>query len=253
MRLRESLSRTVAAKVSNGTELIRALAKQHRDETVPTMLAPFDTLLGNGLARGRMTELAGRGARFSIVLAAVAAATSMGEAAALIDLGDHFDPQLADANGIDLRRLLWVRPQTLQEAVAATEMIGASGFQLVALDAGLHPIRGRRVPEASWVRLGRMAEAHGTALLISTPYPLTRTASEAVVRSRMLRTTWLGGGLEPRVLAAIEMQLTLEKHRHRRPGASTTLRFHAEGATATPSNPGIVVTMTAHAMRSAKR
>jgi hypothetical protein len=217
------------------------------------MLAPFDTLLGNGLARGRMTELAGRGARFSIVLAAVAAATSMGEAAALIDLGDHFDPQLADANGIDLRRLLWVRPQTLQEAVAATEMIGASGFQLVALDAGLHPIRGRRVPEASWVRLGRMAEAHGTALLVSTPYPLTRTASEAVVRSRMLRTTWLGGGLEPRVLAAIEMELTLEKHRHRRPGASTTLRFHAEGATATPSNPGIVVTMTAHAMRSAKR
>ena len=45
----------------------------------------------------------------------------MGEAAALIDLGDHFDPQLAEENGVDLRRLLWVRPRTVKEAVMSAE------------------------------------------------------------------------------------------------------------------------------------
>jgi hypothetical protein len=220
-RLRAQLAQSVAAKVSNGTELIRALAKQRRDEVVPTTLPPFDELLGGGLARGKMTELAGRGARFSIVLAALAAATSMGEAAALIDAGDHFDPQLAEANGVDLGRLLWVRPQTMQEAAVAAEMIGTTGFQLIVLDAGIPPMRGRRLPDATWVRLARTAEAHGNALLISTPYPLTGTASEAVVRSRLLRPQWISGEL----LAAMEAELTLEKHRHRKPGTSTTLRF----------------------------
>lgn len=218
-RLRAELAQSVAAKLSNGTELIRALAKQRRDELVPTTLSPFDDLLGGGLARGKMTEVAGRGARFSIVLAAVAAATSMGEAAALVDVGDHFDPQLAEMNGVDLRRLLWVRPQTMQEAVTAADMIGTSGFQLIVIDAGLPPLRGRRLPDAAWVRLARTAEAHGNALLISTPWPLTGTASEAVVRTRALRPRWIANEL----LEGLAAELTLEKHRHRKSGTMTTL------------------------------
>jgi hypothetical protein len=220
-RLRAELAQSVAAKVSNGAELIRALAKQRRDEVVPTTLTPFDELLGGGLARGKMTELAGRGARFSVVLAAIASATSMGEAAALIDAGDHFDPQLAEMNGVDLQRLLWVRPRTMQEAVAAAEMIGTSGFQLIVVDAGVPPLRGRRLPDAAWVRLARTAEAHGNALLISTPYPVTGTASEAVVRTRALRPRWLANEL----LAGMDAEMTLEKHRHRKPGTTATLHF----------------------------
>jgi hypothetical protein len=237
-RLRAQLAQSVAAKVSNGTELIRALAKQRRDEVVPTTLLPFDELLGGGLARGKMTEIAGRGARFSVVLAALAAVTSMGEAAALIDAGDHFDPQLAEANGVDLGRLLWVRPQTMQEAAIAAEMIGTTGFQLIVLDAGIPPLRGRRLPDATWVRLARTAEAHGNALLISTPYPITGTASEAVIRSRSLRPHWICGEL----LAAMEAELTLEKHRHRKPGTSATLRFAAfESIPSTHSHRNVLI------------
>jgi hypothetical protein len=220
-RLRAQLAQSVAAKVSNGAELIRALAKQRRDEVIPTTLSPLDDLLGGGLARGKMIELAGRGARFSVVLAALAAATSMGEAAALIDAGDHFDPQLAEANGVELRRLLWVRPRTMQEAVIAAEMIGTSGFQLIVVDAGLPPLRGRRLPEAAWVRLARTAEAHGNALLISTPWPVTGTASEAVVRTRSLRPRWM----DAQLLAGMEAEVTLEKHRHRKSGTTAMLQF----------------------------
>src|SRR5215212_659046 len=225
-RLRGTLDPAIAAKLLNGTELIRALAKQRRDQAIPTTVTAFDALLGGGLARGKMVELAGRRAagRYSLVMAALAAATSMGEAAVLVDLGDGFDPQLAEGNGVDLRRLLWVRPRKLKEAVMAVEMLTATGFQLVVLDAGLHSVRGR-VPDATWVRLGRAAEAHGAAMLISTPYPLTGTASEAVVAARRARAKWLGRAGAPRILAGIEVEMTLEKHRHMRPGAKATIFF----------------------------
>lgn len=224
-RLRASLQGTAAANLMNATELLRALERSRRDETIPTTLTPFDELLGGGLPRGKMVELTGRraGGRFSIVMTALAAATSMGEAAVLIDLGDHFDPRCAEESGADLRRILWVRPKTMKQAVMAAEMLAATGFQLIALDAGRHPVQGRRVPDATWVRLARAAEAHGTALLVSTPYGVTGTASEAVVLAYRSRTQWLGRGKAPRLLAGITTELRLEKHRHRKAGAKATL------------------------------
>lgn len=235
-RLRASLEATVAAKVMNASELLRAVARERRDDTLPTTLSPFDELLGGGLARGRMTEVTGRRThgRFSLAMAAIASATSMGEAAVLVDLGDHFDPQLAEANGVDLRRLLWIRPESLKHAVMAVELIAATGFQLVVLDAGGHPIRGRRVPDAAWVRLARTAEAQGSAMLISTPYPLTGTASEAVVSARRSRAEWLGSGAAPRILGGLTIELTLEKHRHLRPGRTATLTLQTADAIERP-------------------
>jgi hypothetical protein len=72
------------------------------------------------------------------------------------------------------------------------------------------------------VRLGRSAEAHGAAMLISTPYPLTGTASEAVVSAKRSRAKWIGRG-KARVLAGLAVELTLEKHRHLKPGANASL------------------------------
>ena len=226
-RLREQLDAAVRSKVMSATELIRAIAKQHREELLPTTIEPLDALLGGGLPRGKVVELAGRsaGGRFSIVLAALAAATSAGEAAVLVDLGDHLDPQIAEATGVDLRRLLWIRPQKMKDAVHAVEMIAATGFQLVVLDAGLPPIRGKRVAEASWVRLARTAEAQGTAMLISTPYPMTGTASEIVLDARRVRPKWTGSGNSPRVLAGMSMDVTVNKHRHEKEGRSARLEF----------------------------
>ena len=224
-QLRASFLGTAAVGLMNGSELTRALENRRREEIVPTTLQPFDDLLGGGLPRGRVVELTGRASvpRFSIVLAALASATSAGEAAALIDLGDHFDPQIGEANGIDLRRLLWIRPDTLKQAVMSLEMITATGFQLVAFDAGLPPVRGRRVPDAAWVRLARTADAHGGALIASTPYPLMHTAAEAVIVAHKTKAQWSGRGKSPRLLTAVTTELHLEKHRHMRPGAHATL------------------------------
>jgi hypothetical protein len=223
--LRNSLRDSVKARVLNGTELIQALAQRQRNQTLPTTLDAFDTLLGGGLPRGKMVEVVGRRStgRFSLAMAALAAATSMGEAAVLVDLGDGFDPQIAESSGVDLRRLLWIRPKKLKDAVMAVEMIAAAGFQLVVLDTGAHQVKGR-VPDAAWIRLARTAEAQGTALLVSTPYPLTGTASEAVVSARKSRGRWAGNGVK--VLQGVAVELTLEKHRHLRPGRQTVLAFN---------------------------
>ena len=233
-QLRASLDAAIARKVMNATELVRAVAKQSREELVPTMLEPLDALLGGGLRRGKMTEVTGRRScgRFSIAMSALASSTSVGEAAAFIDLGDHFDPQIAEACGVDLRRMLWVRPLTMKQAVMAVEMLTATGFQLVVLDVGQPlrlsaPAKSRRhvgrVPDAAWVRLARSAEHHGAAMLVSTPYPLTGTASEAVVNAWPMRARWIGQ--HPRVLAATLINVSLQKHRHIRPGHEAQLTF----------------------------
>ena len=225
-RLRASLAGTAAAKITNATELLRALEKERRDGSIPTTLDAFDALLGGGLPRGKMVELIGgrrAAGRFSIALSALASATSMGEAAVLVDLGDHLDPQLAEANGVDLKRMLWIRPKTLKEAVMSAEMIAATGFQLVVLDLGLPPLRGKRVPDAAWVRLARTAESRGVAMLVSSPYPLTCTASEAVMKDCGVRARWIAMRNAPRLLKGIDVSLTLEKHRHIRPGGRATL------------------------------
>jgi len=215
------LDPALAAHVRSGAELLRRAANNtERPEILPTTLAPLDGLLGGGLGRGKLVELVSRRAagRFSIAMSALAAATSIGEAAALIDLGDHFDPQLAEANGVDLRRLLWVRPRTVKEATMSAEMITATGFQLVVVDLGLHPIQSRRAPDAAWVRLARSAETARAAMLVSSPYPLTGTASEAVVKANGGRAKWRHG-----LLMGVEMTLTLEKHRHIKAGGKATV------------------------------
>ncbi len=228
-RLRGGLEARISANLTSGTELIRALEQRRREEIVPTAIEAIDNLLDGGLPRGKLTEIAGRGARLSIVVATIASATSIGEAAALIDLGDAFDPQLGQAADIDLRRMLWVRPKTLKQAVGAAEMLVAAGFQLVVLDVGPPPRRsapaesGRyigRVPDAAWVRLARAAESHGAALLISAPYALTGTKSEAMLCTEASRGRWSSG-----LLTAVETRVRLEKHRRKRPGENASLVF----------------------------
>lgn len=231
-QLRESLG----LNVSSATELIRKLEKKQRP-SVPTMLGPLDRVLGGGLERGKLTELVGRrsSGRFGGCLAALATVTSCGEAAALVDLGDHLDPQLANAAGVDLPRLLWVRPESVKDAVSAAEMLVATGFPLVVIDLGVR-VRGRRVADASWVRLARSAESYGAALLISSPFHITGTAAATVISAHSGHAIWKGHGKSPRLLARIDSTLTLEKHRRVITGRSEQLQLRYDEAILEPDS-----------------
>jgi len=186
--------------------------RETRATPFPTGLAPIDALLGGGFARGRLTELVGRrsSGRFSVVLSALASATSCGEAAALVDRGSHLDPQAACGAGVRLERLLWARPRRVKEALAAAEMLLSAGFPFVAVELGLPPLTGG-TPEAAWVRLARAAEVERAVLVLSTPYRLSGFAAGAVVRMDAGRPDWVGGGAAPRLLVGTASRLSLER------------------------------------------
>ena len=173
-----------------------------------TGIAPLDAALGGGLARGQIHEIVGPpGAGGTALLrAALAATTSAGENCALIDPGSAFDP----GRGIDLSRLLWVRPRDPVQALRAAEIALEARFALVALDLGdvcvlpphkrpkgvIEVVRFEKKqasPGASpWARLARRAEKHGGALLVLARAPQAGTFASALIERERGRAQWEG-------------------------------------------------------------
>jgi NAD(P)H-dependent FMN reductase len=226
-RLRSILPEGLRGQIRSARELDRELREAAGEGAFPTAVPVLDRLLDGGLPRGQLVELVGSrtSGRFSLLLAALAAVTGMGEAAALVDLGDGLDPETASGLGVDLERLLWVRPARLKEALAATEMLIDGGFPLVALDLGAPPVRGGRGVEAAWLRLARAARAHDAALLVGSPYRVSGTAAATVLKASPGRAAWQGGGVSPCLLDGFGSRVELEKCRGRLPGQSEDLRL----------------------------
>ncbi|MFL6236746.1 MAG: hypothetical protein ACJ76N_26690 [Thermoanaerobaculia bacterium] len=229
-RLRAVLPEELRGQIRSARELGRELREAAGEGAFATAVPVLDRLLDGGLPRGQLVELVGSrtSGRFSTLLAALAAATGVGEAAALVDLGDNLDPESASALGVDLSRLLWARPAHLKEALAAAEMLLAGGFPLVALDLGMPPVRGGRGVEAAWLRLARAARAHDAALLVGSPYRVTGTAAAAVLQAGRGHAAWQGEAGSPRLLAGFTSRVELEKCRGRLPGQSEDLRLVVE-------------------------
>ncbi len=223
-----SLPETIGRKIVPASELAGRSAP-----LLPTALPGLDDLLGGGLPRGALVELTAPGScgRFAAGLAALAAATQAGEAAALVDLGDHLDPQLAAAEGVDLTRLLWIRPRTLPQALVSAETAAAAGFPLVVLDLGLVPLRPRQSLAAAWLRLERAASSHRTALLVLSPSRASGPAARAVLSARA-RPAW---SRTPRafsipLLEGVGTVLYADKLRGRRPGQMASLSWRTAEA-----------------------
>lgn len=228
--------------LTTARELLRRRAEEDRPPPLATALPELDRLLQGGLPRGRLVELVGHpsSGRLSLALALLAAATQAGEAAALVDLGDGLDPAGAAAAGVELPRLLWLRPRRLREALTGAEMLLAAGFPLVVIDLGLPPLprgasRGPSRDEVRggslqpfWLRLARAARRHGAALLVSAPYRASGAAAAEVLAARSevryRRGSSSGSSAAPVLPLGLDTRLSLEKARGRPPGATETVR-----------------------------
>lgn len=204
--LLESVPAELRSTVVSAAELVRRRRLELERPPLATGLTTLDRALGGGLPRGTLVELVGRGSsgRLSAALATLAAVTSRGATAAMVDLGGSLDPEDAVRLGIVLPRLLWVHPGRLPEAVTAAEELLAAGFPLVVLDAGLPPVPGRP-PTAAWLRLQRLARARGAVMLVSAPYRLSGPAAGIVLRLASRKALWRGHTV--RVLAGLESRL----------------------------------------------
>ncbi len=242
--------RSLVRQIRCGRDLVSGDAPagiQEGDADVfATRLAGVDRLLGGGICRGQTIELVGprSSGRFSLVLEILAGATGSGESAALVDLGDHFDPQAAARAGADLERLLWARPERLKQALGSAEILIGGGFPLVVIDLGLPPVPGGRGKESAWLRLRRMAESHQAALLIASPYRAGGTAPQKILdlgtRTSPVRALWAQTApRSPRLLDGLSARLELTKSRGERPGTAADIELRVLTSSLRRPLPGV--------------
>jgi hypothetical protein len=153
-------------------------------ETVSAGIAEIDFLAG-GLPRGGLTEIYGpiSAGRTSLLLSALASRTTTGEACALVDGCDAFDPHSAREAGVELKKLLWVRCRNLDHALRATDLLlQGGGFSLIALDlSDIFWKTIRHVPLSVWFRLRRAVENTPTILILLNREAQAKTCASLVL------------------------------------------------------------------------
>ena len=195
------------------------------DALAPSGIAAVDEVLGGGWPRGRMVEIIGRrsSGRTSLGLGTLAAATRRGEVVALIDVDGMLDARSAEAQGIDLGRLLWVRSGDGARGIRAADLVlRADGFGVVVLDVGESA---PRVPDAMWLRLGRAAERSHAALMVVSPLRAAGAFAAITVETSSPVPRLDGGGPSPRVLRAVESCVAVVRSKLGRPGGASQITF----------------------------
>jgi len=154
-------------------------------ETVSAGIPEIDSLTG-GLPRGGLTEICGPpcSGRTSLLVSALAERTAREEVCALVDGRDSFDPHSAEAAGVALNHLLWVRCRNIDQAFRATDLlIQGGGFGLIALDlSDIPPETVRYIPLNAWFRFRRAVEDTPTILVILEQEPNAKTCASLVLR-----------------------------------------------------------------------
>ncbi len=162
--------------------------------TVPTGIPEIDELTG-GLPRGALTEIYGPACsgRTSLLFSALAARTAQGESCALIDACDTFDPHSAEAAGVDLKKLLWVRCKNIDQALRSTDLLLQSGgFGFIAADlTDVAPRLVRQVPLDSWFRFRRAVEDTPAILVLLDQESNAKTCASLVLRMDAQPACWI--------------------------------------------------------------
>jgi hypothetical protein len=171
-------------------------------DTVSCGIPEIDWLAG-GLPRGGLTEICGPpcSGRTSVLLAALAARTAQGEACALVDGRDGFDPAAAEAAGVRLGQLLWVRCRDIEQALRATDLLlRGGGFGLIAVDlADIEPRTVRGVPLNAWFRFRRAVEDTPSILLLLEQESNAKTCASLVLRLEGEGARWVGPQAEAEI------------------------------------------------------
>jgi recombination protein RecA len=164
-------------------------------ETVLTGIPEIDALAG-GFPRGALTEICGPpcSGRTTVLLSALASRTAEAEVCALIDARDSFDPRSAEAAGVELQQLLWVRCRSLEQSLRAADLvIQGGGFGFIALDlSDVAAETVRHVPLNAWFRFRRAVEDTSTVLLVLEQESNAKTCASLVLRMSMKAAKWSG-------------------------------------------------------------
>jgi hypothetical protein len=182
------------------------------ERLAPTGCAELDAALGGGLRRGHLSEITGApsSGRSTVAVQMLAAATGRGEAVALVDASDSFDPAPAANGGVALSRLLWVRPASSGDRDAGRALkafsliLHAGGFGLVILDLADVPAAAlRRFPYTTWMRVARMIEGSDTAAVLIGAERIARSAGGVTIALDTATARWQGSTHRARVFSGV--------------------------------------------------
>jgi protein ImuA len=187
-----------------------------REGFVSSGLAAVDAALpGGGFPRGALAELAGGPASGKTAVAlAVFAALAPGDLAAYVDGRGELYPPAAAARGVDLARLLVVRPvrdgpfDRLRTSGARPARLAHEAAAGDAARAGL------------WAAEALLASGAFAAVAVDVPVPRALRGADAVARRLQAAAEkggavglWLGAADGLRVPAAVRVELAVEGER----------------------------------------
>jgi recombination protein RecA len=202
--------------------------KRSTPEVFPTGIPAIDRELG-GIPKGALTQICApagiTSGRTSMLVAMLAQATGKEQFCALVDAMDCFDPESAEANGVCLSYLLWVRcsgrrMKSVEQAFKAADiLIQNGGFGVIAIDLGdVDEKLIRKIPLTTWFRFARVMEPLPTALVMLLPYPAAQNCA-ALTLNVSASAQWSGTGTLPhnQLLSKVEFNVEVVRTRTRKP------------------------------------
>jgi recombination protein RecA len=197
-------------------------------EVFPTGILAIDRETG-GIPKGALTQICApvgiTSGRTSLLLSLLAQVTGKEQFCAVVDASDSFDPESADAVGVCLSRLLWVR--CIQRGMKAVEqafksadiLIQNGGFGVIAIDLGnVDEKLIRKIPLTTWFRFARVMEAMPTALVILLPYSAAQSCA-ALTLNLGASAQWSGTDAvsHTRLISTVEFNVEVGRTRTKKP------------------------------------
>ena len=205
-------------------------------EVFPTGIAAIDCGAG-GIPKGALTQVCApagvSSGRTTLLLSLFAQVTANEQFCAVVDAGDCFDPESADAMGICLSRLLWVRciergMKSVEQAFKAADiLIQNGGFAVIAIDLGNVDERLiRKIPLTTWFRFARVMEALPTALLILLPYSAAQSCAALTLKmGASVEWTGTGAASHTQLIANVNFNLEVVRTGTKKPVESARNNF----------------------------
>ena len=205
-------------------------------EVFSTGIPSLDREMG-GVPKGALTQICApagvTSGRTTLLLSLLAQVTGKEQFCALVDASDCFDPESADAVGVCLSRLLWVRcidrgMKAVEQAFKAADiLIQNGGFGVIAIDLGnVEEKLVRKIPLTTWFRFARVMEALPTALVILLPYSAAQSCA-ALTLNLGASAQWSGRDAvsHTRLISSVEFKVELGRTRAKKPVQSASTNF----------------------------